>query len=74
MTEAFTATLAANPYVLSLIHIYNIAERVALLHELRKGRAGGVQQDLRNAANGIATAESGTYLKSMLNELGDTGR
>lgn len=24
-------------------------------------------------ANGIATAESGTYLKSMLNELGDTG-
>ena len=25
-------------------------------------------------ANGIATAESGTYLKSMLNELGDTGR
>ena len=35
-------------------HSHNIAERVALLHELRKGLAGGVQQDLRNAAAGVA--------------------
>ena len=35
-------------------HSHHIAERVALLHELRKGLAGGVQQDLRNAAAGVA--------------------
>ena len=35
-------------------HSHHIAERVALLHELRKGLAGGVQQDFRNAAAGVA--------------------
>ena len=35
-------------------HSHHIAERVALLHELRKGLAGGAQQDLRNAAAGVA--------------------
>ena len=35
-------------------HSHHIAERVALLHELCKGLAGGVQQDLRNAAAGVA--------------------
>ena len=35
-------------------HRHNIAEGIALFHELRKGLASGVQQDLRNVAAGVA--------------------
>ena len=35
-------------------HRHNIAEGIALFHELRKGLASGVQQDPRNVAAGVA--------------------
>lgn len=57
--------------------VYQLAQSVGKVIPLAS--AYNVQMDNLSSAyavltaNGIATAESGTYLKSMLNELGDTG-